>query len=270
MKRLQPSAETAVITASKTKTMNTMKTMTKPEAILTSSLIILIISIFVILFLSGCAYERIEGNYDLETESRTEEPFTEIISSGSFRVFITPDSVTSIDVKAESNILPYLYTISDGHTLRIGFRNGYNIRENYPVEVFIHTPHVTGLRLQGSGLVECIGFEEETVELDLSGSGNIDADFECTSMDASISGSGDIHLSGVSDNSELKISGSGKIHALDFTQKTCDAFISGSGDIYTDVVETLDARISGSGCVYYTGDPDIDTNISGSGRVRRY
>ncbi|MBK7175354.1 MAG: DUF2807 domain-containing protein [Bacteroidales bacterium] len=270
MKPLQPSAKTAVITASETKTMNTMKTMTKPEALITSSLIILIISIFVILFLSGCVYERIEGNYDLDTENRTEEPFTEIISNGSFRVFVIPDSVTSISVKAESNILPYLYTISDGETLRIGFKNGYNIHENYPVEVFIHTPSVKSLRLQGSGRVECLGFSESSVELDLSGSGNIEADFEAIHVDAAISGSGNIHLSGSADNSDMRISGSGKIHALDFTQKNCNAFVSGSGDIYTDVIDQLDAHISGSGCVYYTGDPDVDTNITGSGKVRRY
>jgi len=248
----------------------TMKSISKSEAVVTSSLIVLIASILLILLLSGCTFERIEGNYDLTTEERSVDSFDEIISSGNFRVYIEPDSVTEVVVKAESNIQSYVYTISDGNTLRLGFKNGYNIRENYPVEVYIRTPHAKILRLQGSGMMECLGFTEEVAELDLSGSGRIISDYSVRTMKASISGSGSINLTGSADNSLFRVSGSGNIRALDMPMQNCDASISGSGDIYVAVSEQLDVTISGSGCLYYSGNPDIDSRISGSGRVKQY
>lgn len=247
-----------------------MKSISKSEAIVTSSLIVLIASILLILLLSGCTFERIEGNYDLTTEDRPVSNFDEIISSGSFRVYIEYDSLTSVEVRAESNIQPYVYTIADGNTLRIGFKNGYNIRENYPVEVYVRTPHAKILRLQGSGMIECLGFTEESAELDLSGSGKIISDYSVSRLNASVSGSGNISLSGNAGNGHFRVSGSGIIRALDMPMETCEIHISGSGDIYAAVSDQLEATISGSGCIYYTGDPDIESNISGSGRIRKY
>lgn len=247
-----------------------MKTIAKPEAIITTSLLLLIAAITLVLLLSGCSYERIEGNNNFTSETRSSEPFDELISSGSFDVQLINDTITSVEVKAESNIFPYLYTISDGATLRIGYKNGYNIHENYPVKVILHTPHARIIRLQGSGKVECSRFEEQDVQLFLSGSGDIDCDYDATNLNAEISGSGNIHLAGRAVSSSFVISGSGTIRSLDMEQDTCDARISGSGDVYSDVNDQLNVHISGSGCVYYTGDPQIHSSISGSGKVRKY
>jgi hypothetical protein len=247
-----------------------MKTIQKPVAIVTSSLLILISALILVLMLSSCSFERIEGNYNVIDEDRQAQPFDELISSGSFRVYLTPDSVTSIQVTAESNILPYLYTISDGTTLRIGFKNGYNIRENFPVAVYLHSPHINTIHMQGSGILECKGFTEDRVELDLSGSGSIEGDFVANTMNADISGSGTITLTGIAKTTDLSISGSGNIRSLELSQTTCVSSISGSGDIYTNVRDHLQASISGSGCVYYQGDPEVDSHVSGSGKVKKY
>jgi hypothetical protein len=252
------------------KSMTPMKTITKPEAVITTSLLLLIAAIALVLILSGCSFERIEGNYDLTTETRPATSFDEVISSGSFQVLIYHDTLTSITVKAESNILPYLYTISDGSTLRLGFKNGYNIHENYPVQVIIHSPHARILRLQGSGKMEATGFHETDVHLYLSGSGNINTNYEAQSLSAEVSGSGDIDIAGTANSTSLEVSGSGSIRSLDMPQKTCNAHISGSGNIYSSVSGDLDVHISGSGCVYYSGSPTITTSISGSGRVIKY
>jgi hypothetical protein len=247
-----------------------MKTISKSEAIITSSLLILISAIILVLILSGCTFERIEGNMDLVTENRSTQDFDEIISSGSFNVYVTCDSVRSVEVKAESNIQPYLYTISDGSTLRIGFKNGYNIRENYPVEIFIHTPNLNTIRLQGSGRIEASGFVDPSLYINLSGSGAVKCDYNCETIEADLSGSGRIQLSGSTGSCNFNISGSGNIRALDMPANSCDAYISGSGDIYTLVSDELYAKISGSGNVYYEGNPDIDFRISGSGKVIKY
>lgn len=247
-----------------------MKTLTKPEALITSVILILLATISLVLILSGCTYERIEGNLDLITQERPVGNFNEVISTGSFRVYITYDTVSSVEVRAESNIQPYLYTIDDGTTLRIGFKNGYNIRENYPVEVFVRTPRLSGIRLLGSGRVETGKFIEPDVALNLSGSGTIDCEFIADYLNADISGSGRILLNGSVTNTDYHVSGSGNIRSLDMPADNCDVEISGSGDIYTQVHTRLKARITGSGNIYYDGSPVIESSITGSGKIVKY
>ena len=247
-----------------------MKTIERPQLIISSALFILLVIITLLLLSTGCVRERIEGNYDLQIEERTSQPFIEVESKGSFRVKIIPDDATWVEVKAESNVIPYIETWSNGTTLTVEYRNGYNIREHYPVEVFLHTPVLKGIRLSGSGRLVSGNFVASKAEINLSGSGSIDCQFDTDRLEAVVSGSGNLFVVGNAIESELHVSGSGGIQALDLIQNNCSANISGSGNIKTAVNSTLDARISGSGFIYYLGDPVVTSHISGSGKVIRY
>ncbi|MFH1119517.1 MAG: head GIN domain-containing protein [Bacteroidota bacterium] len=247
-----------------------MKTIERPQIVISSALFILLAVILLMLTTTGCIRERIEGNYNLQTKERTSGPFTGVESKGSFRVEIIPDNDTWIEVKAESNVIPYIETWTDGNTLTVEYRQGYNIREHYPVEVFLHTPELESIRISGSGRVVSGSFDSPRADIHISGSGSIDCAFETNHLEAVISGSGNLMISGTADETELRISGSGNIQSLDLLQYNCSADISGSGNIKASVSHALDARISGSGCVYYIGDPVVTAHISGSGRVVKY
>jgi len=247
-----------------------MKAIEKPQVIITTFLFILIAIIFLMLTTTGCVNNRIEGNHDPVSLDRLSQPFSKVISQGSFRVVLVPDSVTRIVVKGESNILPHLYTISDGTTLTVGYQNGYNIHEHYPVEVFLHTPVLNSVKLSGSGMVECGSFNTGSVELELSGSGEINGNFNTAHLASVISGSGNIKLSGTAVNTSFVVSGSGNIDAKQLLQQVCSAVISGSGNITTNVAGLLNVVISGSGSVFYLGNPQITMSITGSGQLRRY
>ena len=248
----------------------TMKTIERPQIVISSALFILLAIILLMLTTTSCIRERIEGNYDLQTEERNSGSFTGVESKGSFRVEIIPDDDTWIEVKAESNVIPYIETWTNGNTLIVEYRHGYNIREHYPVEVFLHTPDLESISLSGSGRVVSGSFDTPRADIRISGSGSIDCAFETDHLEAAVSGSGNLMISGTATDTELRISGSGNIQSLDLLQYNCSANISGSGNIKASVSHSLDARISGSGCVYYIGDPVVSSHISGSGRVVKY
>jgi hypothetical protein len=247
-----------------------MKAIEKPQAIINITLLILLAIIALIVLMTGCTSERIEGNHDLVTVERTSQPFSQVISQGSFSVIIISDSISRVEVKAESNILPYIYTMSDGTTITLGYTEGHNIHENYPVEIYLHTPVLQGINLSGSGTVESNGFISNSVNLKISGSGSINSNFNTENMDASISGSGNMVLTGFAKNTTFNVSGSGNIDAKALAQEHCFADISGSGNITTNANKSLDATISGSGNIFYLGNPVITTHISGSGNLIRY
>jgi hypothetical protein len=247
-----------------------MKVIEKPQVIIYTTLLILLALIALVLSMSGCVNERIEGNHDLITQERDAQPFSEVISSGSFSIKIIPSSETRIEVKGESNILPHLNTFSNGTTLTIQYNDGYNIHEHYPVEVFLYTPLLQAVRLSGSGMVECGSYNSANVYLNISGSGGISGNFETEKLDVVISGSGNMTLSGFAANTSFNISGSGNINSQLLEQEYCNAGISGSGNAIAWVTNTLTATISGSGSVFYLGDPEISAHISGSGKVLKY
>jgi hypothetical protein len=244
----------------------------------------LILGMFV-LFAAGCNdWHRVEGNYDLESETRQVPEFWRVSNEGNFDVYIIQDGLSEVTIEAESNLIPLIRTRVNGQELEIDSKE--DLRNNYPMKIFVHTAEITDILLSGSGIIQTEDITADKVDVDLSGSGYIlltgtldqldctisgsgDADLGVTAndIDANISGSGEIELWGTSDRGDFKISGSGSINAYELLLQDCYANISGSGNMEVTVQDYLNVNISGSGSVYYMGSPVVETNISGSGNV---
>lgn len=218
--------------------------------------------------LSSCFDDfGIEGNGRLQTEERDAVYFDQVSSSGSFQVYVLPGDEPSIEVTAESNLLPYIETQIDGNQLTIKTKRSRNLNNKFPIEIYLFSPQVKQLQLSGSGLIETGHLEAERFEVSVSGSGKIKASVDAGELKAILSGSGQINLNGQCSHSEMRISGSGKIASYHLEQEDCQMTISGSGEALVNVSHTLDVNISGSGNVRYINTPVIHSNISGSGKV---
>jgi hypothetical protein len=229
-----------------------------------------ITSLFVLLlFITTSCLDDIwlEGNGIVRTENRVASGFDEVTSSGDFNVTIVPGSKYTIEITAESNLLPYIETDVVGNSLKIRSRGLYSLRENEPIEIYITTPVLNGIALSGSGFIETGNFMSDDFRVTLSGSGDIDTEVSTEQLKANVSGSGTIFLAGDAYEGEFVISGSGKIKSYNLEQSFCQATISGSGDMYVNVSDEIDAHISGSGRVYFVNYPVVHTSISGSGGV---
>ena len=228
-----------------------------------------ITALFVLLLgTSSCLDELfIEGNGISRTETRDAEGFNQISSSGDFTVTVMPGNFYSVEITAESNLLPYISTNVDGKTLKIRTTGIHSLRQTEPIEIFITTPVLNGLTLSGSGLIETGSFMSSDFDLSVSGSGDIKTIISSDKVNANISGSGTIYMEGDALNTNFVISGSGKIKSYNLLQDQCQAVISGSGDMYVNASQFIDARISGSGRVYFVNHPIVHTSISGSGDV---
>lgn len=229
----------------------------------------LFLSFFAFLFTTSSCIDEIfiEGNGIPKTEIRGAEGFDEVISSGDFRVTVMPGSHYSVEVTAESNLLPYIETNVNGKTLKIRSLGLHSLRQNLPIEVLITTPVLNGLTLSGSGMIKTGSFMSNDFKINLSGSGDIDAQISTDNIKANVSGSGIIYLEGNAVGTDFVISGSGKIKSYKLEQQNCKAAISGSGDMYVNASRAIDASISGSGRVYFINHPLIHTSVSGSGGV---
>lgn len=239
----------------------------------------------IVLFAAGCNdWHWVEGNYDVDSETRQVPEFWRVSNEGNFDVYIIQDGLSEVTIEAESNLIPLIRTRVNGQELEIDSKE--DLRNNYPMKIFVHTAEITDVRLSGSGIIQTEDITADKVDVDLSGSGHIfltgtvdeldctisgsgDADLGVTANDinANISGSGEIELWGTSNRGDFKISGSGSINAYELLLQDCYATISGSGNMEVTVEDYLDVNISGSGNVYYMGSPVVETSISGSGNV---
>ncbi len=207
------------------------------------------------------------GNGNVQTQNRPITGFDAIASGGDYQISILPGAKFSVQVIAESNLLPYIETQVSGKTLKIGTTGIHSLRHNEPIEISITQPTLTGLNLSGSGLIKTGSFTCDNLQISISGSGDIDAEVSAKNIQANVSGSGSVYLTGDAFQSDFRISGSGKIKTYDLVQSICQTSVSGSGDMYVNVTQTLSAAISGSGRIYYIGHPIVQARISGSGKV---
>jgi hypothetical protein len=153
----------------------------------------------------------------------------------------------SVRVTADDNLIDHVVTRVEEGVLVIEIdRGSYSFKTDIVVDVAL--PELDAVRISGSGDAAIEGLAGGSLELEVSGSGDVVAHGTVDSLVAAISGSGDLLLYGLRARS-AKVS------------------ISGSGDVQVDVAESLSASISGSGDVRYRGSPQVQRHVAGSGSV---
>lgn len=223
--------------------------------------LILAMSIILIVFFDSCEkYNCIEGNFIYASEDRTAGNFSGVELDGSFYVDINYDTVTSVIVEGDENLMRYISTSVKANTLEIRNTSRRCLDSGNEIIITVGTPVLRYIKLDGSGFISSDYFSSGSMEIEVDGSGSVHADVDCNEMHAFIDGSGEIRLYGTGIDSYMGIDGSGRIRAFDFETEVCYIDIDGSGDAYVFVWDLLDVNINGSGIVYYKGNPVVRTN----------
>ena len=124
-------------------------------------------------------------------------------------------------------------------------------------------------RMLNSGDLVLVLTAPDVRRFSLAGSNSLSVDrYDQDSLKLSISGSGDADLNGKARMVDLSISGSGEIDAADLAVADAKINISGSGEAKVGPTQSADVRISGSGDVELTSSPaKLNSRVSGSGKV---
>lgn len=214
---------------------------------------------------------KVKGNGNITTETRTVSNFDQIKVSGSFDVTLLKGDEGTITIEASENLMEAIETdVKDG-VLKIRYKSGWNIRSYKKVHITVTFEDLEGVSLSGSGSVIS---EDEIIandfELGVSGSGNMKLKLFTGNLEASISGSGNLKLSGETNTFTCSISGSGNLNASELKATITTAKVSGSGNVKVNAIKEIHAKSSGSGNIIYSGNPTIvKANSSGSGSVHK-
>ena len=218
---------------------------------------------------TACNVRSIRGSGNLVTETRQVRNFDRISLSGSGEVILTQGGSESLTIESDDNVMEYVEAVVEGGTLKLGFKNGFNIISTTRLVFRVGIDTLSGLSVSGSGKVEADRIDTDRLKADVSGSGNIlIADLTASEVNADISGSGEINLTGEVQAQDVSVSGSGKYLGENICSASVTVRVSGSGNAMVCATGTLDARTSGSGSVGYYGQPaSVHTSESGSGKI---
>jgi len=192
----------------------------------------------------------------------------------------TPGSLTlkkgytnSVTIETNKAYLDNIEVEVKNNTLFIKHKNLWsNIQLNLTNTIItvITTSQLNSIKVAGSTEVNVTEpIKTNTLDLNISGSGEIYLEADVKNLISKISGSGDIHLNGKAVNHQLTIIGSGDILANNLESQKTIVKISGSGKAEVNTIQILDIFITGSGDVIYTGKATVNQFVSGSGEVKQ-
>ena len=218
------------------------------ERVTRGPVVVIVVALVAGLFLSACG-AGVRGSGNVTSESRDVSDFDEVVLEGVGNLTIRQTGSESLTIEAEDNLLPEISTEVEGNRLTI--------------ETEYDMPAAT----------QPINYEltvRDLSALELPVAANVDAsDISTDSLDVTISGAGDMKIAGEADSQDIEISGTGVYQAEDLESEEAEIDISGSGEAVVRVSDHLHVEVSGSGSVEYIGNPTVSRDITGAAEVRR-
>ena len=211
-------------------------------------------------------FDCVDGRGGVISEDFNLNAFTELRLALDADVYLLQGDEHRIQIEAQPNIIDEIdFRIRNG-VLTIG--RDRCIRDHKKIEIYLTLIKLESLSNSGSGdIYSDSNLDVGYIDLNISGSGNVELNVEGTQINSHLSGSGDLRLWGSVDRIYHSVSGSGDLNAFGLDVNEAHLNVSGSGDSEVNVYEYLDVNISGSGNVYFIGNPEIHSRISGSGQL---
>ncbi len=219
---------------------------------------------------TSCSINCITGSGNNITKEYDISGFNAIKIGGSYDLILTQDSIYSVTIQGDDNIIERLEVEEINGTLRVKSKDNlcFNFKNN--IILTVSAPNINTLETSGSARISSTNtLNVDNFSVSSSGSSKIDLNIQANEVETITSGSGSITFTGSANTFNVKVSGSGKVNAPDFAVNNCTVNTSGSANLVLNVSDKLDVRSSGSSKVRYVGSPvSVSQNISGSGSVK--
>ena len=227
-----------------------------------------------ILVLSSCSNfmgKRVRGNGKIMAETRTTGSFNGVKVSGAIDLFVRTDSVSTVKVDGDENLLKYIIIEQEGSLLKVRTKNGINLKPTRSIRVYVSAPEFSRLNASGA----CDIFTENkisssgTLNVDLSGASDAKLEVNAPAIKVEVSGAGSVTLKGETRDFSVDGSGSTDIKCYELLAENTKVDISGAGNAEVFASVKLDVDVSGAADVKYKGNATVSQRVSGAGSVKK-
>ena len=219
--------------------------------------------------LAACG--EVAGSGNVTSQARSVGSFTELSVSGDWLVDISIGEPQAVTLTGDDNILEVIVTEVRGDRLHIERKAGITrIDPTTRLKAEITVPALTGIDTSGSVWVTATGpIRADDFQTHQSGSSKIVlSHLQAGSLQIDLSGSGSVEATGSAESVELRGSGSASFRLGGLEARRVDVDLSGSGGAELNVSESLTGNLSGSTQLRVTGSPaQLDVETSGAAKV---
>ena len=218
-------------------------------------------------FLGG---ERVEGNGNIVNVQRNVGAFNSIEAGGALDVRVKQDNTNTVRIETDENLLEFLEVRTDGNTLVIQTKQGYNLDPSRDVVVYVTAPRFASLDISGASKLLSSGtITGEELELGASGASEIKLEVKINNLKADLSGSSSLELRGQAARFDTQGSGASTIKALDLATEETTLDLSGASNAEITASKQLNIDASGASDVRYRGNANINQKSSGASSVKK-
>ncbi|MEZ4664556.1 MAG: head GIN domain-containing protein [Caldilineaceae bacterium] len=230
-------------------------------------------ALLVVLLVSGCGFQIVNGSGTVVTEERPVSDFTRVDFTGFGELTLVQGDNEALTIETDDNLLPYIKTSVSGDTLTIGFARRFwlpLVRPTQSIRYRLTVKTLDHLDFSGAGTVTAATLHADSLTLVESGAAEINlANLTANALTVEMSGSGSLGLAGEVTRQTVELSGLGSYAAGDLASQSAQINLSGVGEATLWVREQLDADMSGAGTIRYYGSPQVNASSSGIGAVKR-
>lgn len=212
---------------------------------------------------------KVVGSGNVTTKTVSTGNYDGIQGVGSMDIHLEKGSEGTITVTTDDNLHEYLEIEVKNNMLVIKTKKNTYLKTKKGIHITVPFNDISEVALVGSGDIDTKDtIKTDALEVNVTGSGDVELAIEANVVDASVTGSGDMVLTGSTNSLEISVTGSGDFTGSDLISQNTDVRVSGSGDARVVAKQSLKARVNGSGDISYSGNPErSDTKTSGSGDI---
>ncbi|HMK26588.1 MAG TPA: head GIN domain-containing protein [Chitinophagaceae bacterium] len=235
--------------------------------------IFLAAAIFIITFTSChiVTGKRIQGNGIVKSEARPVGSFNNVDVSGGIDVYVKQDSVSSVRVEADENLLEYVHINAEDGTLEIKEERGFNLQSTKGIKVYVSGPSFKHFDASGA----CGIYSENKISgsndisMRVSGASSITMELHAPNVKAELTGASHIRLSGETKTFSADGSGASGLKCFELMTEETDVEISGASHAEVFASVKLDLHASGASTVKYKGNASITQEANGASSVSK-
>ena len=219
--------------------------------------IVLCVACVVLLgFSSGCldiafGREVVRGSGSISEESHRLTGITGVELATIGELEIRLGDTEALQVSADDNLQEYFSITTDGGTLKIDTRPGFNLRPSRPVRYTLTAREIEFIGLSSSGNATAPALRADRFEVRLGSTGDLSMDgIRADSVDVRLGSTGSLSVDGVqADSVDVLLGSTGDLSVDDLRAGSLAVRISGTGDVRLGEggVDSLDLTISSTG-----------------------
>lgn len=233
------------------------------------------LAFFAALVFTSCGlvdHDTVRGSGTVVTQDRNVGSFDEIELNGGIVVRLKLDSVHSVKVEGDDNLMEYIeVSVSNGRLL-VKQRDNTSINSKGRITVYVTAPAIKKFELSGATKIVAEGqfAAQSQLDIDLEGASQIELSVKAPIVNIQASGASTVTVNGETRTLNVEGSGASKIKAFELLSENTTVDLSGatSAEVYASV--SFKAEADGASHVRYKGNAaDIKQEANGAGSIKK-